>query len=78
MGTGFYEGKRGFSQTYLLSRIVRNAQRPSEIPFFIREIEFNTLRWLKPFSVVLQIGWDSSLSLRVTLSAVILSATKDL
>src|SRR5919198_513232 len=51
-----YECKPGFSQSYLLGRIVRNAQRPAKVPFFIREIRFNSLRWTKPLSVVLQIA----------------------
>jgi hypothetical protein len=38
----------------------------------------NTLCWIEPFSVTLQISSGSSLSLRVTLSCVILSETKDL
>src|SRR5713226_1021799 len=56
MESQFYERKAGFSQSYLLSRIVRNAQRPTKVPFFIREIRFNPLRWTEPFSVILQIA----------------------
>ena len=70
------EGKTGFSQTYLLSRVVNDAQGAAKIPFFIREIGFNTLRW-ESVSVILQIPRDSSLSLRVTFFRVILSETKD-
>src|SRR6266545_3160604 len=55
MERAFYDGTRGFSQSYLLSRIVRNAQRSTKVPFFIREIGVNTLRWPKSFSVILQI-----------------------
>src|SRR6266498_3932420 len=55
MERAFYDGTRGFSQSYLLSRIVRNAQRFTKVPFFIREIGVNTLRWPKSFSVILQI-----------------------
>src|SRR6266536_323273 len=54
-GKGILHGTRGFSQSYLLSRIVRNAQRSTKVPFFIREIGVNTLRWPKSFSVILQI-----------------------
>lgn len=47
--------KRGFSQSYL-GRIVRNAQRPTKIPFFVREARLNPLWWPEPFSVNLQIS----------------------
>lgn len=53
------ERKLGFSQSYLLGRIVRNAQRPTKVPFFIREIRFNSLRWTEPLSVILQIAGPS-------------------
>ena len=55
MESQFYERKPGFSQSYVLGRIVRNAQRPTTVPFFIREIGLNPLRWTEPFSVILQI-----------------------
>src|SRR3972149_4067258 len=55
MTNRFYDCKRGFSQSYLLGRIVRNAQRSTKVPFFIREIRFNSLRWIEPFAVILQI-----------------------
>lgn len=51
-----YDCRLGFSQSYLLSRIVRNGQRPTKVPFFIREIRFNSLRWTEPVSVILQIS----------------------
>src|SRR3972149_9106662 len=51
----FYERKPGFSQSYLLGRFVRNVQRPTKVPFFIREIGINPLRWTEPFSVILRI-----------------------
>src|SRR5215471_20371020 len=56
MNSQFYDPKASFSQSYLLSRIVRNAQRPKKIPFFIRENWLNTLRWSERFSVNLQIS----------------------
>src|SRR5574342_1320357 len=56
MTNQFYDCKRGFSQSYLLSRIVRNAQRATKVPFFIREIRFNSLRRTEPVSVILQIS----------------------
>src|SRR5918996_1070273 len=56
MNSQFYDSKTGFSQSYLLGRIVRNAQRSQKIPFFIRENRLNTLRWTEPFSVILQIS----------------------
>jgi|SRR5215467_13723988 len=54
MNSQFYDPKASFSQSYLLSRIVRNAQRPKKIPFFIRENWLNTLRWSERFSVNLK------------------------
>src|SRR3972149_2698775 len=51
----FYERKPGFSQSYLLGRFVRNVQRPTKVPFFIREIGINPLRWTEPLSVILQL-----------------------
>ena len=78
MKDSFYDGKTGFSQTYFLSRVVKDAKRPPKVSFFIRKNGLNPLWWIKPFTVILQISRDSSLLLRVTLSRVILSETKDL
>ena len=78
MNSQFCNDKMGFSQNYLLSRFVRNAQRTKKIPFFIRKNRLNSFRRTKPVSVALQISRDSSLALRVTLSHVILTETKDL
>jgi hypothetical protein len=74
----FYDGKTAFSQSYFLSRVVKDAKRPLKVSFFVRKNRLNPLWWIEPFSVILQISTDSSLSLRVTLSPVILSETKDL
>src|SRR5215472_1134778 len=59
MNSQFYDPKASFSQSYLLSRIVRNAQRPKKIPFFIRENWLNTLRWSERFSVNFANLWCS-------------------
>jgi hypothetical protein len=61
MKSQIYERKPGFSQSYLLSRIVRNAQRPTKVPFFILENRSNTLGWPKPWSVILQISQSQGL-----------------
>ncbi len=45
----FYDCETGFSQSYLLGRIVRNAKRSEKIPFFIRETGLNPLWWTEPF-----------------------------
>jgi len=56
MNSQFYDSKTAFSQSYLLGRIVRNAQRAQKIPFFVRENGLNTLWWTEPFSIILQIS----------------------
>src|SRR5882724_4930610 len=56
----FYERNRASSQTHLFGAFVRHAKRAKKIPFFIREIGFNTLWWTEPFSVVLQISWSAA------------------
>ena len=78
MNTLFHDGKMGFSQAHHLGAFVKYAQGTTKIPFFVRENGLNPLWWPEPFLVISQICRDSSLSLRVTLSRVILSETKDL
>jgi hypothetical protein len=56
MANWFYDRKRVFSQSYLLGRFVRNAQRPSKVPFFIGKNGLNLAWWIGPFSFDLQIS----------------------
>jgi hypothetical protein len=56
MNSQFYDGNASFSQSYLLSRIVRNAKGSQKIPFFIRESRLSSFQWTEPFSVDLQIS----------------------
>src|SRR5919106_2697518 len=60
MNSQFYDPKTPFSQSYLLSRIVRNAERSQKIPVFIRENRVNSFRWAEPVSVILQISRTTS------------------
>ena len=61
MNSQFYDRKAVFSQSYLLGRIVRSAQRSKKIPFLIRESRLNSFRWTEPVSVILQISRPTSL-----------------
>src|SRR5215813_8941042 len=56
MNSQFYDPTTPFSQSYLLSRIVRNAKRSQKISFFIRENRLNSFRGAEPVSVILQIS----------------------
>ena len=56
MNSQFYDSQTGFSQSYLLGRFVKDAQRTQKIPFFIRENRLNSFRWTESFSVILQIS----------------------
>ena len=56
----FYERNRSSSQTHRFGAFVRHAQRSKKVLFFIREDGFDTLRWIEPFSVVLQISWPAA------------------
>src|SRR5215475_16481 len=69
MNSQFYYPKTPFSQSYLLSRIVRHAKRSQKIPVFIRENGLNSVRWTEPVSVILQISLAVSLGLGSMLSA---------
>src|SRR5215468_490812 len=55
MKDSFYERKTGFSQTYFLSRVVKDAKRPPKVSFFIRKNGLNPLRWTEPSALTLQI-----------------------
>src|SRR5215510_121241 len=61
MNSQIYDPKAPFSQSYLLSRIVRNAKRSQKIPVFIRENRLNSFRRTEPVSVILQIFRPTSL-----------------
>src|SRR5262245_66424202 len=56
MKDSFYERKTGFSQTYFLSRVVKDAKRPPKVSFFIRKNGLNPLWWTEPSAVILQIS----------------------
>ncbi len=43
-------------QTHHFGVFMDDAERPTKIPFSIREIGFNSFRRTQPFSVILQIG----------------------
>src|SRR5690349_6763994 len=49
------DDKHAWPQTYFLSSIVADAQRPSKNSDFLRWIGNYTFRWTGPFSTVLQI-----------------------
>src|SRR5882724_8593268 len=58
----FYDYKTGFSQTYFLSRVVKDAKRSPKISFFIRKNGLDALRWTNPIAaVILQISRITSL-----------------
>ena len=55
MNYSFYGCKTGFSQSYFLSRVVKDAKRPAKTSFFTRKNSLNTLPRTVPFVAVLQI-----------------------
>src|SRR6266850_430370 len=57
----FYDYKTGFSQTYFLSRVVKDAKRSPKISFFIQKNGLDALRWTNPIAVILQISRITSL-----------------
>ena len=67
----FYDYKTGFSQTYFLSRVVKDAKSSPKISFFIRKNGLDTLRWTEPIAPILQIASASQSSLSSMLAATV-------
>src|SRR5574342_186752 len=61
MKSPFYDYKTGFSQTYFLSRVVKDAKRSPKISFFIRKNGFVALRWTEPIKFILKLARITSL-----------------
>jgi hypothetical protein len=55
MKYSFFECKIGFSQSYFLSRVVKDARRLAKTSFFTRKNRLNTFPRTVPFVLVLQI-----------------------